>query len=86
MQAFVKKDKDLQALFRKRNADYVLAPNQAEDGSVDASRANGHGDFDDDAATVKATLARILGKSSIKTTINFPRSASSKRDLRKRLS
>ena len=86
MQKFVKKDKDLQALFRKRTADYVLAPNNEEEGSVNASRSNSHGGFDDDEATVKATLARILGKDSVKTTIDFPRSSSSKKDMRNRLS
>jgi len=86
MQKFVKKDKDLQALFRKQTADYVLAPNYEEEGSVKASRSNSHGGFDDDEATVKATLARILGKDRVKATIDFPRSSSSKKDMRHRLS
>ena len=85
MQKFVKKDRELQALFRKRTADYVLAPNQEEEGSVRASKATSHGDFDDDESTVKATLARILGRTSVKTTFSFPRSSSSLRDFRKRL-
>ncbi len=85
MQKFVKKDKELQALFRKRSADYVLAPNQEEEGSIGASTAAQHGDFDDDEVTVKATLARILGRETVRTTFSFPRSSSSLKDFRKRL-
>ena len=85
MQKFVKKDKQLQALFRKRSADYVLAPNREEEGATKASTAARHGDFDDDVATIKATLGRILGRDSVKTTFNFPRSSSSLQDFRKRL-
>ncbi len=44
----------------ERPSDWVLAPN-ARSGR-DASTATAHGDFDDDQATLQATLARILGK------------------------
>ena len=43
------------------HATWVRTPNGLPDGSPDASNARRHGDFDDDSATVKATLARILG-------------------------
>jgi hypothetical protein len=43
------------------HAVWIRSPNGLPDGSPDASNARHHGDFDDDSATVKATLARILG-------------------------
>ena len=85
MQKFVKKDKELQSLFRKRTADYILAPNREQEGSIDASMAARHGDFDDDVATIKATLGRILGRKTVRATFSFPRSTSSRKDFRKRL-
>lgn len=45
----------------ERPADWVLAPNGRSTGR-DASTATAHGAFDDDQATLQATLARILGK------------------------
>jgi Papain family cysteine protease len=85
MDKFVTKDKALQKLLGKQYVDYVKAPNQDAEGSQDASKANGHGDFDDDKATVKATLARILGRKDSKAALSFPRSASSARDMRRRM-
>ena len=86
MNKFVKKDRKLQALLRKRHVDYVLAPNEEKEGTRGASRARSHGGFDDDPATVKATLARILGRKEARASFSFPRSSSSARDLRKRMS
>jgi hypothetical protein len=43
------------------NCDVVLAPNEEPKGSLRASRARHHGDFDDDRDTVLSTLKRILG-------------------------
>lgn len=42
------------------HAQWIRAPNGLPEGSRDASHADAHGAFDDDAPTVKATLARIL--------------------------
>jgi hypothetical protein len=39
----------------------VFSPNSNPEGGVTASRATRHNDFDDDGATLKATLARITG-------------------------
>jgi hypothetical protein len=85
MDKFVQKDKDLKAMLGKRYVEYVLAPNQDEEGSRNASRATSHGDFDDDKATVKATLARIVGSKDMQTPMSFPRSASSARDMRRNM-
>jgi hypothetical protein len=49
----------------QRNWDWVLAPNANGAGQRDASAATAHGAFDDDAATLRATLARILGKTKM---------------------
>jgi hypothetical protein len=49
------------------------------------STARSHGSFDDDKATVNATLARILNKVNIQNDINFKSSASSLQDRRSEL-
>lgn len=56
-----KADKELRALFKKGVADLVMSPNKEAEGSLSASRAQHHGDFDDDKCTVASTFARILG-------------------------
>jgi hypothetical protein len=85
MDKFASKDRALKDLFGRRYAAYINAPNQKVDGSEDASRARCHGDFDDDKATVKAALARILTRKGVRTEMSFPRSRSSARDLRERM-
>jgi hypothetical protein len=85
MEYFLKKDKGIQARIRDRKIDLVLTPNDEPVGSVDASKAQHHGDFDDDGATVKGTLARILNKASFSAaTLQFHRSAASLRERRSR--
>jgi hypothetical protein len=44
----------------ERPVDWVLSPNTAVVGDRAAARATAHGAFDDDGATLRATLARIL--------------------------
>jgi hypothetical protein len=74
---------------------WIKSPNDAPDGSRDASRARSHGSFDDDASTVKATLARILSPQEpvgaerpavaeqvAAAKIRFHRTAGSQRDRR----
>ena len=65
--------------------DLVLAPNQEPVGSRDASRSTSHGGFDDDKATLQATLARILAIETTTAAFRINRSASSQRDLRTQL-
>ena len=73
----------LQALITQGKVDYVLAPNEVVEGSAQASKATHHGSFDDDAATVKASLARILGREVVSAELTFARSAAAMRDKRK---
>jgi hypothetical protein len=40
----------------------VLSPNQKPSGDPGASGSTSHGGFDDDAATLSATLVRILNR------------------------
>jgi hypothetical protein len=85
MDKFIRKDAELSQLVDNGTLDYVLAPNPLPEGSVDASSASHHGDFDDDRATVLATLARILGKSAVTDGITFERSAKSTGEMRREL-
>jgi Papain family cysteine protease len=82
MDKFVEKDDELQRLFRSQRGRYVLTPNEIPAGEIDASGARHHGDFDDDRATVRSTLAYMLGKSQVKADMTFNGSASSARDRR----
>lgn len=67
-------------------ASWVRAPNALAEGLPEASHARRHGDFDDDRATVKATLARILGVTSPATAaLDFKPSPSALADCRRRL-
>jgi hypothetical protein len=86
MEYFLKKDKELKARIKDATIELVLAPNDEAVGSSTASKAQHHGDFDDDGPTVRGTLARILNKASLTTTaaLKFHRSASSLRDRRAR--
>ena len=62
MEKFISKHAKLGSLIRAKRIDWVKAPNTEDTGSPDASGASHHGDFDDDPATVKATLARVLDR------------------------
>ena len=84
MEKFLRDDAELMALFKSGNADLVISPNGKSLNAVDASTALHHGDFDDDPATVKATLRRILGDGAKPVAIKFQRSASSLRESRAR--
>lgn len=48
----------------ERTFDIVFSPNEEPDGSRNASQATAHGSFDDDATTLKATLARVLDQAA----------------------
>lgn len=83
MEKFLKTDATTQGLVKSGKLDLVWAPNSAAIGSAKASRAQHHGDFDDDEATVKAMLARILDEgSAARTEFSFHRSAASLRARR----
>lgn len=69
MEKHVRASQSLRRLLRAPNAAWVLSPNTAPLGSAQAARARHHGDFDDDEATLKATLARILGRRAVRDRI-----------------
>jgi pimeloyl-ACP methyl ester carboxylesterase len=69
----------------ERPSDWVLAPNARPTGR-DASAATAHGAFDDDPATLQATLARILGKATVAGAFNHGRSEAANRERRASLS
>jgi hypothetical protein len=91
MERFLRADPVVSGLF-KGKADLVIAPNSEPVGSTAASGARQHGDFDDDKATVHATLARIIGAKAAKSSkaavparlaaLGFSASRSSLRDRR----
>ena len=70
---------------RDRPTDWVLSPNADEPGQQVASRAIAHGAFDDDPATLKATLARILNRAGVAATFAMHRSDLGNRAVRQAL-
>ncbi len=82
MERFVEDDADLTTLFKKKTAEWVRSPNAHKIGTPDASRATTHGGFDDDKATVLASLARIIQSPVQEGVLEFQRSASSLRARR----
>ncbi len=85
MEKHVKDDRKLKALFRSDKADLIVSPNQIDVGSRDAAGSTSHGGFDDDEATLKATLARILGHKKSARAFEFSSSPSRSKDTRNRL-
>ncbi|BCG49009.1 Cysteine protease [Citrifermentans bremense] len=82
----IESDSRLRDLFSGKNADWVRAPNDLKDSPFDYSTARHHGDFDDDQATVKASLARMLGKTELKGEFSFEVTKSSSRQRRANIS
>jgi hypothetical protein len=60
MEKWLAADPELSGLFTSGQADLVFSPNSQPEGAITASRSTEHGAFDDDGATVKATIARML--------------------------
>jgi hypothetical protein len=77
MEKFVRKLAD-----RDRPKEWVLSPNAVPEGRPGSSRSTTHGGFDDDSATLKATLARILGESTGTAKFAHHRSQASQRSRR----
>ncbi|HSH90309.1 MAG TPA: C1 family peptidase, partial [Ramlibacter sp.] len=65
MEKWLAQDAELTALFTDGKADLVFSPNSKTEGALDAARSKEHGAFDDDGATVKATVARMLASSGL---------------------
>ncbi len=85
LQKCIEKDTELVNLFKSDNADLILSPNNNPEGTESHSTCTSHGGFDDDKATVNASLARILNKTKSTSEFTFPSSASSLKDRRKGL-
>jgi hypothetical protein len=85
MEKFIRKDPDLMALFASGKADWVLAPNHAEEGTAEHSSARHHGDFDNDIPTITATFARILNRASTTAKFTKNRSVASLKEKRRQL-
>jgi hypothetical protein len=66
-------------------ADWVRSPNLSPIGDETGARATAHGAFDDDPATLKATLARILRQESSRASFEHHRSASANQARRSAL-
>lgn len=64
MEKFIKNDPDMLALFNKKNAEWIRSPNNNTDNPANYSTARHHGDFDNDKATIAATLKRITGNTA----------------------
>jgi alpha-beta hydrolase superfamily lysophospholipase len=87
MAKFVSAWSGARAFFGSGKAEWIKAPNSQTMGDKDASRALSHAGFDDDEATVKATLARVLGKASFETAhVQFKSGPSRQTELRQTLS
>ncbi|MBC7470488.1 MAG: peptidase C1, partial [Ramlibacter sp.] len=83
MEKWLARDPELSQLFTSGKADLVFSPNSNPEGSPTASRSTRHNDFDDDGATLKATLARITGAPApAATEFQFHHSSSSLRARR----
>jgi hypothetical protein len=90
MEKWIARDPAVREIFTGGNADLVFSPNDVPTGAINASRSAEHGGFDDDTATVQATLARILAASPAieaaapaqDMTFDFHRSSSSLRRRR----
>jgi hypothetical protein len=85
MEKFIRQDREVSDLFKRSNADWILAPNTAPDSSQKSSTAHHHGDFDDDQPTVDSTFARITSAAGQQGGMSFSRSASSLREQRQGL-
>lgn len=79
---------------REARADWIRSPNESRLGDPNASHSTSHGGFDDDGATVQATLARMLACAAARpsemepaalTEFRFQRSGQRRRDIRHEL-
>lgn len=84
MKKFIEADKELTALFRTEAAKLVLSPNDSPT-PANAATARHHGDFDNDKATIIATLQRITGEKSAAGRYRCHRSLAKLREQRRNL-
>jgi len=60
MEQHSQKDPKIKQLIKNKTLEWVRAPNSAAESSKWSSKARGHGDFDDDAFTLRSSTIRIL--------------------------
>jgi hypothetical protein len=84
MERCVRADPELAALFKTAHAELIVGPNNEPAGSPRGCGARQHGDFDNDSATVQATLRRITGSAARAQPLEFHRSAAALRERRTR--
>lgn len=84
MEKFIKQDKEISALFSSGKSDWILSPNSNPVGGPDSAGSTSHGGFDDDPATLKSTLHRIIntGKNTAGMNFHFANSLSFNRERR----
>jgi len=82
MEKFVRGDAAISGLFGGARAQWIRSPNDAPVGSPSGARARSHGDFDDDRATVEATLLRIVGPGAEAGSVRFGHTAAAQAQLR----
>ena len=85
IQDAIREDERIEVLFKQKSVQWVQAPNHFKEGSPSASRATSHGGFDDDAYTLKATLARVLAQGEARGNFVLQRSSGGLRDRRHEL-
>jgi hypothetical protein len=86
MEKFIRTDKDVLALLGRKNAEWILTPNDEKPGSRRESNARHHGDFDNDDATLHATLTRILGRKPSGAAPQLPKNRDTARVIQSKLS
>lgn len=84
MRKFLEADPELVSLFRSGRAELVVAPNTEPD-PAQRSGARHHGDFDNDAATIAATLQRITGSGEGSRLFNNRKTSWALRETRRNL-
>lgn len=84
METFIQKDPIVKQMIDNGKIAHVRAPNTIAPGSPNASTARGHGAFDDDGPTIRATLARVLQQGAPEIAA-FSHTAQFRRDQRQRL-
>lgn len=85
MEKFVRSDKDLTALFKKKSSEWILSPNSLSAEPVNYSTARHHGDFDNDRATIAATLLRMTGQAPPDKLFKARRSSAELRQYRSQI-
>jgi hypothetical protein len=85
MERFVTRTPGLAEWLTSGGREWVRAPNDLPAGAPGASGARRHGDFDDDQATVRGTLARVLGGRGGARPLRMERTDAGRREVRRQL-